>query len=185
MTTEKNSHDDRATRLLGLPPIAGEDARVLVLGSFPGNDSLQAKEYYAHPRNQFWTIIERLFGVARGDSYAQRCQRLAVRDVAVWDVIGSCRRLGSTNKGIRDAEANDFEEFYRQHPRIVAVFFNGADTEKQYRRLVALSPPAALQSGVAAGFILPSTSPSNTHLSLDGKTEKWRMLREQADAGAD
>jgi len=181
MTTEENSQGDRMKRLQGLPPIADKDARVLVLGSFLGNDSLRKQQYYAHPRNQFWKIIEALFGIARGDDYARRCRRLAARGVAVWDVIGKCRRNGSSNRGIRDEEPNDFAAFYRQHPHIAAVFFNGKDTGKSYRQLVALPPPAAPQSSAAIGFILPSTSPANTHLSLAGKIEKWRVLCEHAD----
>jgi len=169
------------TKLLqGLPPIAEKDARVLILGSFPGNDSLRAQEYYAHPRNQFWAIIEALFGISRGDDYAQRCLRLAACGVAVWDVIGRCRRYGSSNSGIRDGEANDFAAFYRRHPRIATVFFNGADTEKQYRRLVAPHSPVAIQS-VLVGRRLPSTSPANTHLSLTDKIDAWRVLREAVD----
>ena len=182
MTTEENSQGDRMKRLQGLPPIADKDARVLVLGTFLGNDSLRKQQYYAHPRNQFWKIIEALFGIARGDDYAQRCRRLAARGVAVWDVIGKCRRYGSSNSEIRDAEANDFAAFYRQHPHIAAVFFNGKDTGERYRRLVALPPPAAPQSGATVRFILPSTSPANTHLSLAGKIEEWRTLRQQAAA---
>jgi len=169
-------------RLQGLPPIAEKDARVLILGSFPGNDSLQAGEYYAHPRNQFWTIIERLFDIAHGDDYARRCRRLAAHGVAVWDVIESCRRYGGTNKGIRNESANDFAEFYRQHPRIATVFFNGADTEKRYRQLVALSPPAASQRNASVGFRLPSTSLANARISLTDKIDAWRALREWTDA---
>lgn len=177
----KPPRDDRA-RLTGLPPIVGDDdARVLILGSFPSAASLRAGAYYAHPRNQFWAVVEALFGIARGDGYARRCGRLAARGVAVWDVIGGCRRRGSLDAAIRDAEVNDFAEFYRRHPRIAAVFFNGAEAEKQYRRQVALPPPAG-EPGDAAGIRLPSTSPANAGMSLAGKIEKWRVVQTTVDA---
>lgn len=169
-------------RLQGLPPIAGKDARVLILGSFPSEASLRARRYYAHPRNQFWAVIEALFGIARDESYARRCRQLAAHGVAVWDVIGRCRRRGSLDSAIRDAEANDFAAFYRDHPRIAAVFFNGAEAERQYRRLAASVP--VTQDGAVEGVRLPSTSPANAGISLAGKIEQWRVVQ-TAVAAAD
>lgn len=168
-------------RLHGLAPIAGKEARVLILGSFPSEASLRAQRYYAHPRNQFWAVVEALFGVARDDSYARRCRQLAARGVAVWDVIGRCRRRGSLDSAIRQPEANDFAAFYRDHPRIAAVFFNGAEAERQYRRLVTAAPAGA-RGGAVAGARLPSTSPANAGVSLAGKIEKWRAVLDAAEA---
>jgi len=155
--------------LKGLPPIAGDDARVLILGSFPGAASLRAHQYYAHPRNQFWRIVEALFGIAHEDGYARRCRRLTAAGVAVWDVLASCRRVGSLDSAIRDAEVNDFAEFYRAHPGIAAAFFNGAAAEKQYRRQVNLPAPP--------GARLPSTSPAHASMSLADKIEAWRVVK--------
>jgi len=161
--------------LNGLPPIVGDDARVLILGSFPGAASLRAGEYYAHPRNQFWRIVEALFGIAREDNYARRCSRLTDCGIAVWDVIASCRRAGSLDAAIRDATVNDFAAFYRAHPGIAAVFFNGASAEKQYRRHVALPPPAGV-AGAPVDVRLPSTSPANAGMSLADKIEAWQVV---------
>lgn len=152
--------------LNGLPPIADGDARVLILGSFPSAASLRAGQYYAHPRNQFWLIVEALFGIARGDDYARRCAQLNAHGVAVWDVIASCRRAGSLDAAIRCAEVNDFAAFYRAHPEIAAVFFNGAEAEKQYRRQVDVAGPV--------GVRLPSTSPAYAAMSLANKIAAWR-----------
>lgn len=158
--------------LKGLPPLAGGDARVLILGSFPSAASLRAGEYYAHPRNQFWPIVAELFGIVRGDDYARRCRRLTARGIAVWDVIARCRRAGSLDAAIWDAEVNDFAEFYRRHPRIAAVFFNGAEAEKHYRRQVDVAGPP--------GVRLPSTSPAHASMSLADKIDKWRAVKTAA-----
>jgi len=161
-------------RLQGLPPIAEKDARVLILGAFVSETSLREQAYYADPRNQFWKIIEALFGIAHDDSYAQRCRQLTARGVAVWDVVRRCNRRGNSSSSIRDEEANDFADFYRQHPHIATVFFNGKDADDLYHRLVDSPPQVA--------FRLPSTS-SMLARPLANKIEEWRVLREQADAG--
>ena len=46
----------------GLPPIARPDARLFVLGSLPGDASLAARRYYAHPTNQFWRLLGSAIG---------------------------------------------------------------------------------------------------------------------------
>src|SRR5207302_10574557 len=91
----------------GLPPIASPDARLFILGSLPGDASLAAQRYYAHPTNQFW----RLLGSAIGEelqplSYEARLNRLTERRVGLWDVIASAARRGSLDQSIREAEHN-------------------------------------------------------------------------------
>ncbi|CAJ2377438.1 MAG: DNA-deoxyinosine glycosylase [Gammaproteobacteria bacterium] len=160
-----------APRRTGLPPVAGAAgrARVLILGSFPSEASLRAREYYAHPRNQFWPIMEELFGIARAAPYRTRCRQLAARGVALWDVIASCRRDGSLDSNIRAARANDFAAFHRRHPRIAEVFCNGASAERHYRALAAADDMRVTR--------LPSTSPAHAALSLAAKTAQWAAVR--------
>ena len=173
-------------QLQGLPPIAGKDARVLILGSFPSEASLRERQYYGHPRNQFWVVMERLFGIARGEPYLRRCRELVGRRVAVWDVIGRCRRRGSLDSAIRAPEANDFAGFYRQYPQIVAVFFNGAAAEKHYRALVGTDIAPAGETTPAdratlTALRLPSTSPANASITLAAKTAQWQTIRAQVE----
>ncbi len=166
----------------GLPPIVGTDARVLILGSFPGAVSIRQRQYYAHPRNQFWTIIEHLFGIARTAPYPKRCRQLVERHLALWDVIRQCQRPGSLDSKIREAEANDFAEFYKRCPQIVAVFWNGSAAEHHYRTLVGMTLRTAgcdaLGQDGLYGDRLPSTSPAHATVSLADKVGQWRVLRD-------
>lgn len=38
-------------------PISNSDTTILILGTMPGDKSLELGEYYGHPRNKFWKII--------------------------------------------------------------------------------------------------------------------------------
>ena len=118
------------------PPIASPDARILILGSMPGQASLAAGQYYAHPRNAFWPIMGALFGAGPELPYAQRLERLASAGIALRDVIGRCERAGSLDSAIAPAsiEANDFAGLFAACPGIDHVFFNGTAAATLFRR---------------------------------------------------
>jgi len=163
------------SRIEGFPPLARPDARVLVLGSMPSRESLARRQYYAHPRNAFWPIMTRLFGLQSGD-YADRAAELMAHGVAVWDVLRTCRRPGSLDSAIDEAsiETNDFAAFFAAHANIRRVFFNGAKAESVYRRRVV---PTLDGAAAAISLIrLPSTSPAHASLDLEAKTKAWRVL---------
>jgi TDG/mug DNA glycosylase family protein len=156
----------------GLPPIAQSDARLFVLGSLPGDESLRARQYYAHRTNQFW----RLLGIAIGEelqplSYEQRLRRLAERRVGLWDVIASASRRGSLDQAIREAEHNRIEQLLHDFPDLRAIAFNGSTAATVGRRLVG-EPPRKL-----ALIDLPSSSAANTR-SFAEKCEAWSRLAE-------
>jgi len=115
-------------RLQSFPPVCTPDATVLILGSMPGAASLRAGQYYAHPRNGFWSIMAAMTGVPAEDSYECRIAGLATAGIALWDALHACERAGSLDADIVDATsvANDFAGFFRDHPGIRRVFFNGA-----------------------------------------------------------
>ena len=165
-------------------PIAGANARVLILGSMPGRASLEAGQYYAHAQNLFWEILAEHTGVARHAPYAQRVRGLRDAGIALWDVLASCHREGSLDAAIDEASmvANDFAAFYRKHPRIAQVFFNGAKTEAAYRKQVlpGLSPGVGPENYLR----LPSTSPANASLSRPYKLKVWRDTLRKALASA-
>jgi hypoxanthine-DNA glycosylase len=163
----------------GFPPIAREDARVLILGSLPSEASLRAREYYAHPQNAFWKIMHVIAG-ATGD-YASRCGSLQERGIAVWDVLSSSVRPGSLDADIDMTAAvpNDFVHFLAGHEHIRLVCFNGRKAQQMFQRWVRSSLP---EFGLEF-VLLPSTSPAHASVTLAEKLEIWRGIIEPGLTG--
>lgn len=153
-------------------PVANATCTVVVLGSMPGKASLRAKQYYAHPRNAFWKIMGTLLGFEPDAPYRVRLEHLVAARIALWDVLQTCTRASSLDSDIVDSTSvpNDFERFFRGHPGISTVFFNGAKAESSFTRLVAAGLPATLCFEVHR---LPSTSPANASIPYDRKLEAW------------
>lgn len=148
---------------------------MLILGSMPGVASLEAGEYYAHPRNAFWSIMGELVGAGPELDYATRCERLRVAGVAVWDVLRECRRRGSLDTSIEgDSERpNDFAELLRSLPRLERIAFNGQKAESAWRRHVKPALNETLTQRLT--FVrLPSTSPAHAGQTLAEKLAVWR-----------
>lgn len=165
------------TRIHSFPPLSRPDAECLILGSMPGRASLLARQYYAHPRNAFWSIVEAIYGIGKGLEYRARCERLTAQHVAVWDVLKTCTRTSSLDSDIDQSSivANDFCGFFSKHPRIQAVYFNGAMAETSFNRYVL---PTLDESLAALHRVrLPSTSPANATFSFERKLEAWRTVR--------
>lgn len=162
----------------GFPPIAAPNATLLILGSMPGKASLLANQYYAHPRNTFWPIMGELFGAGPDMPYGQRVRVLKHAGIAVWDVLASCTRGSSLDSDIDEDSIvpNDFASFFRTHPRIERVFFNGAKAEASFRRHVL---PGLVVTALRFDR-LPSTSPANASLSHARKFRAWRAVAANA-----
>lgn len=149
-------------------PSISPRCRVLILGTMPGVASLQAGQYYAHPRNQFWDIMGALFGAGRALSYAKRMARLRAAGVALWDVVAECERPGSLDAAIRNERANDLAGLLRRCPRIAVIAFNGQPAARLFRRHVRDLPRAV------DTVVLPSTSPAHAARSRREKLAAWR-----------
>jgi hypoxanthine-DNA glycosylase len=156
-----------AARRRGLPPVIGPDARVLILGSFPSEASLAARQYYAHPRNHFWPVLGAVLREPLADlPYADRLSRVKAHRVAIWDTIVACERAGSLDAAIRNAERGEIARVRRVARGLKAVCFNG--------NTAARARPAWAHAGYAT-LILPSTSPAYT-LPIADKLAAWREL---------
>lgn len=167
------------------PPLATPSAQVLILGSMPGVASLQKCEYYAHPRNAFWAIMGKLFDCGVSVPYAQRVLRLQECGVAVWDVLQCCVREGSLDSDIaRDSEqANDLPGFFRAHPHLRYVFFNGSKAQQVFRKYLESEVTREFPDLVLSR--LPSTSPAHAGMSLAEKMRAWRVVAERLNATSD
>lgn len=155
-----------------LEPVIAVNARILILGSMPGQASLQARQYYAHPRNAFWAIMARVFEAAPTLPYQHRLELLQQHGIALWDVLASCHRPGSLDADIESDSVvvNDFAGLFAVYPGVVRVLFNGATAERCFRRHV----DNRVQASVAEYLRLPSTSPAHAGMPFDEKLRQWR-----------
>lgn len=151
------------------PPISAPGARILILGSMPGIASLQAGQYYAHPRNAFWPIMGQLFGAGPDLPYTVRVARLQSQGVAVWDVLQLCVREGSLDSNIRGEVPNDFAAFFSAQPGIVRILLNGGKAAASFRKHASHLLLPSAQS-----VTVPSTSPAHAARSPDQKLARWR-----------
>lgn len=163
-------------KLRGFPPIAGSNATRLILGSMPGAASIAAREYYAHPRNAFWTIMESLLGVERAAPYPERTRALASAGIALWDVLKTCQRNGSLDSAIEKDSmvVNDFRRFLSRNPGIDHIYFNGGTAGALFRLHVL--PRLSERQLEIPRFTLPSTSPAHARLSVADKFLAWRVI---------
>jgi len=156
-------------------PIADGRSRILVLGSFPSIKSFEEGFYYAHPRNQFWPIIEALFGVSLPDS--EHRKRFALQQgIALWDTYASLVRSenNSSDANLTGLQPNDIEGFLQQHPSIVHMFCTGRKAYDGCRKhFPSLSVPCTL---------LPSTSPAYAAMPFEQKLDAYRRIKEILDA---
>lgn len=156
-------------RIYSFEPVSDEKCRVLILGSVPGTASLRKEEYYGHERNGFWKVIYSLFGEEYEGGYDKRKKFLLNHGIALWDVIKSCEREGSLDSHIKNPEINDFESFFKKHPNIRNVFFNG---KKAY---------GLFKKAMGFGFenidftCLKSTSPANA-IKFEDKLGDWKKI---------
>jgi hypoxanthine-DNA glycosylase len=157
-----------------MAPAGASDPSLLVLGSLPGEASLAAQRYYAHPQNQFWRLLGQAIGEPLGDlDYDARLARIAARGIGLWDVVGEASRIGSLDGALRNVSANPLAAFVARHPQLRAVAFNGQTASKLGRRVLGDSPLTLID--------LPSSSPAYT-LAFAVKAVRWSVLANFARA---
>lgn len=160
--------------LTGLPPLISDQTRLLILGSFPGVASLAAQQYYGHPQNHFWKILQAIWpssAIRTGaDSYKIRSEWLLSRQLGLWDVYAACERQGSLDSAIRRPVVNDFAAIQRLCPALQAIAHNGGESFKHSKHTLQLGVPV---------YRLPSTSPANASWSFDRKLAAWREVFEK------
>ncbi len=162
--------------LTGLPPLVCGQTRLLILGSFPGAASLAAQQYYGHPRNHFWPVLQAIWPSSAldicGSSYQIRSEWLLSKGLGLWDVYAACERQGSLDSAIHSAVLNDLAGLKRLCPDLTAIAHNGGESFKHARTTRQLGLPV---------FRLPSTSPANASWSFERKLAAWRDLFAQLE----
>jgi len=161
--------------LQGFAPVVGPRPQLLILGSMPGVASLQATEYYAHPRNRFWPLISGLLDEPTPEKYADRLAMLSRHGIALWDVLGRCQRPGSLDTAInRDTQQpNPIPALLNQHPDIQAIATNGGFASRTFERLFPALPGITHHA-------LPSTSPANARWTLTDLHDAWKPALQAA-----
>ncbi|MFO0657501.1 MAG: DNA-deoxyinosine glycosylase [Polyangia bacterium] len=165
-----------AETLFCFPPLVSEKTKLLCLGSFPGAASLAAQQYYAHPQNHFWPIMQAIWPtIPMAKDYASRCDWLQERGVGLWDVYASCSREGSLDRAIRNAVVNDFASLQARCPKLQLIAHNGGESFR-YAKVVR----ASLGQPHFPLIKLPSTSPANASWSFARKLAAWQKAVQSA-----
>jgi hypoxanthine-DNA glycosylase len=159
--------------LHSFPPIIDDNSRVLILGSMPGEVSLQKQQYYAHPQNRFWTFVYGIFAAQPDNDYPAKKAFLLSHHIALWDVVESCQRSGSLDSKIINPTNNDFNRLLIQYPAIKTILFNGRKAAQLFSKYAYEIQKPEIQL-----IILPSSSPANASINQKEKLAAWLKIKE-------
>lgn len=158
----------------GLPPLLCENPRILILGSLPGDRSIELQQYYGHPRNRFWQVMSSVLGKPLPEDYEGKKKLLSDAGIILWDVYHSAEREGSLDSDIREPEFNDLSALLRDSPTIRVIATNGKTAERAFFKWGS-SVPVSRDIVV---YNMPSTSPANASWSLGGLVNQWKRMLE-------
>lgn len=167
----------------GLAPVWRSDAKILILGSLPGVASLKAAQYYAHPRNQCWPILGRLFGINPQLDYPAKLMAAQMQGIAFWDLVKSASRQGSLDSAIVSASMtqNRLIDLLVALPKLKHIVLNGQKAAQLFQQQMKEDLPLKqwlLQAQKNNGLVwhaLPSTSPAHAAMSFEQKVECWQQ----------
>ncbi|MDR0551141.1 MAG: DNA-deoxyinosine glycosylase [Spirochaetaceae bacterium] len=147
-------------------PLFCADSTTLILGTIPSPASRAAAFYYGHPRNRFWLILSRIYGVPFPQTIDEKISLILENKLALWDVLAGCRISGAEDGSIKDPKPNDFSSLIAR-TKINRVLCNGQKAYSLYTRF------CHKQTGIDA-VCLPSTSPANQRQTLDALAAIWK-----------
>ena len=151
-----------------IPPLYGENSKVLILGSFPSVKSREAEFFYGHPQNRFWAVVAAVFGKERPETIEEKKKLILENNLALWDVIASCEIVGSADSTISNVTANDLSVII-SNSSVDRIFVNGKTAEKYYNKYTYP------KTGIKA-ICLPSTSPANAAWNFEKLVEAWKII---------
>lgn len=146
-------------------PFFDKNSKILILGSFPSVKSRQDGFYYQHPRNRFWRILENLFNT-KLENITKQQAFLKENNIALWDVLASCKIKNSDDKTISYAKANNLNLILSQ-AKIQAIFTTG---KSAYKFFTKFHPNLK-------AIALPSSSPANLNFSFEKLLEEYSQIK--------
>lgn len=152
-------------------PVVPPNSKLLLLGSLPGDRSLQENQYYAHPQNRFWKILALLLGATIPNDYFHRIALLHKYHIALWDVCEAAIRKGSMDTDILQEHPNKIDQLLQENPGIKTICFNGQKAQKLYDKYFER------KKGIHY-VTLPSTSPANATFNQERLLAAWGIIRE-------
>lgn len=158
-----------ANRKSSFPPLSDSETRILILGTLPGDRSLEVGEYYGHPRNRFWRVVSTITASELPATWPDKRALLLRSKIGLWDVAHRASREGSLDSAIKNEEPNDIPAFISAHNNLKVIGFNGQKAEALYDRYFDR------QAGIRY-VSLPGTSPANARATLEGLCERWRGI---------
>lgn len=161
----------------GLSPLLCENPRILILGSLPGDRSIELQQYYGHPRNRFWQVMSVVLGKPLPEDYAGKKRLLSDAGIILWDVYQSAEREGSLDSNIKEPRFNDLLTLLKENPTIRVIATNGKTAERAFSEWSdSVCFRAQELSRNIAFYGMPSTSPANAGWTLDKLLDAWRKI---------
>ncbi len=152
-----------------ISPVFDENSKILILGSFPSVKSREEMFFYGHRQNRFWQVTAAVFGAQVPVTTEEKRSFLLEHGIAVWDVIGECDIVGSSDNSIRNVKANDISVILNSAD-IRCIYTNGKTAHKYYEKYIK---DAVNREAVC----LPSTSPANAAWTLEKLVYAWKVIR--------
>ena len=156
---------------MSFAPVYDDRSRALILGTWPSPKSREMAFYYGHPQNRFWRLLALLLNEDVPQDYAAKQALLHKHHIALWDTLGYCERDGSLDSSIKNETPNAVAELAGELPHLQAVVCNGGKAAAAFKKYFAKKMPERVQV-----FYLPSTSPANARLRLEGLAERWQVI---------
>ena len=150
-------------------PLVNTHTTTLILGSLPGDRSLEQNEYYAHPQNRFWKVMRQLYNRPHATDYSEKVNLLLENGIGLWDVCAEASRPGSMDLAIKDESPNPIIALLDANPTINRVVFNGQKAYNLYLKHFEKRDHVTY-------ICLPSTSPANAKTNLEKLIAHWRIL---------
>ncbi|MCG9791058.1 DNA-deoxyinosine glycosylase [Flavobacterium algicola] len=150
-------------------PISNPTIEILILGSLPGDKSIELNEYYGHPRNRLWKILATISHLAIPENYNEKLALINQLKIGLWDVANNANRTGSLDSAIKHEEPNDLDNFIIKHPKLKIIAFNGKTSEALFNKYFE-------KKNTITYLSLPSTSPANARFTFEKMCEAWQAI---------